>query len=41
MGIPEFSCLCPKTVHPDFVPLILDYIPGKTCVELKSPQLYI
>ena len=41
MQIPEFTCLCPKTGQPDFATLYLDYIPDKTCVELKSLKLYI
>lgn len=41
MDIPEFTCLCPKTGQPDFATLIVDYIPEKTCVELKSLKLYI
>ena len=41
MEIPEFTCLCPKTGQPDFATLILDYIPEKSCVELKSLKLYI
>ena len=41
MRIPEFTCLCPKTGQPDFATLLLDYIPDKTCVELKSLKLYI
>lgn len=41
MEIPEFTCLCPKTGQPDFATLILDYIPDKICVELKSLKLYI
>lgn len=41
MEIPEFTCLCPMTGQPDFATLILDYIPDKTCVELKSLKLYI
>ncbi len=40
MEIPEFTCLCPKTGQPDFATLIFDYIPEKTCVELKSLKLY-
>ena len=40
MEIPEFTCLCPKTGQPDFATLIVDYIPEKTCVELKSLKLY-
>lgn len=41
MEIPEFTCLCPKTGQPDFATLILDYIPEKNCVELKSLNSYI
>ncbi|MEQ1592862.1 MAG: preQ(1) synthase [Thiobacillaceae bacterium] len=41
MEIPEFTCLCPKTGQPDFATIYLDYIPDKTCVELKSLKLYI
>lgn len=41
MEIPEFTCLCPKTGQPDFATLILDYIPEKKCIELKSLKLYI
>ena len=41
MEIPEFSCLCPKTGQPDFATLLLDYIPARACIELKSLKLYI
>lgn len=41
MEIPEFTCLCPKTGQPDFATLVLDYVPDKTCVELKSLKLYV
>src|SRR3954469_25317453 len=41
MRIPQFTCLCPKTGQPDFATLLLDYIPDRTCVELKSLKLYI
>ncbi len=41
MEIPEFTCLCPKTGQPDFATLVLDYIPDKKCVELKSLKLYV
>jgi len=40
MEIPEFTCLCPKTGQPDFATLILDYLPDKKCIELKSLKLY-
>jgi len=41
MQIPEFTCLCPKTGQPDFATLYLDYVPDRSCVELKSLKLYI
>ncbi len=41
MEIPEFTCLCPMTGQPDFATLVLDYIPDKKCVELKSLKLYV
>ena len=41
MEIPEFSCLCPMTGQPDFATLTIDYVPDKTCVELKSLKLYV
>lgn len=40
MEIPEFTCLCPMTGQPDFATLVLDYLPDRTCVELKSLKLY-
>ena len=39
--IPEFTCICPKTGLPDFATIKIDYIPGKTCLELKSLKMYI
>ena len=39
--IPEFTCLCPKTGQPDFGTLLLEYIPDRQCVELKSLKLYV
>src|SRR5215510_43568 len=41
MEIPEFTCLCPRTGQPDFATLVLDYVPDRRCVELKSLKLYI
>jgi 7-cyano-7-deazaguanine reductase len=41
MEIPEFTCLCPMTGQPDFATLILDYVPDRACVELKSLKLYV
>jgi 7-cyano-7-deazaguanine reductase len=40
MQIPEFTCLCPLTGQPDFATLIIDYVPDRKCVELKSLKLY-
>ncbi len=39
--IPEFTCLCPKTGQPDFATLTLEYVPDKSCIELKSLKMYI
>jgi 7-cyano-7-deazaguanine reductase len=41
MELPEFTCLCPRTGQPDFATLLLDYVPDRLCVELKSLKLYI
>jgi len=38
---PEFTSLCPKTGQPDFATIILEYIPDKLCVELKSYKIYL
>ena len=38
---PEFTCVCPKTGHPDFATVLLIYVPGDLCLELKSWKLYI
>jgi len=39
--IPEFTCLCPVTGQPDFAELHLQYVPDKTCAELKALKNYI
>jgi len=41
LQVPEFTCLCPLTGQPDFARLLIDYIPDKKCVELKSLKLYM
>jgi len=38
---PEFTCLCPMTGQPDFATIRIRYIPGQTCVELKSLKVYL
>lgn len=37
----EFTSVCPKTGHPDFAIIVLEYIPDRLCVELKSYKLYL
>lgn len=39
--VPEFTSMCPKTGQPDFGTIIIDYVPGELCVELKSLKLYM
>ncbi|HVF34196.1 MAG TPA: preQ(1) synthase [Candidatus Saccharimonadia bacterium] len=41
MRAPEFTCVCPKTGQPDFATLVIEYVPEKLCVELKSLKLYL
>lgn len=41
IDFPEFTCLCPKTSHPDFAFLKIMYIPNGRCVELKSLKYYL
>ena len=41
ISIPEFNCLCPRTGLPDFATIIINYIPDKSLVELKSLKLYM
>ena len=33
--------MCPLTGQPDFATLVLDYVPDRLCVELKSLKLYV
>lgn len=37
---PEFTSLCPKTGQPDFATIVVRYVPGPRCVELRSLKLY-
>jgi len=39
--IPEFTCLCPLTGQPDFATLVIDFVPDKRNIELKSLKLYM
>jgi 7-cyano-7-deazaguanine reductase len=36
---PEFTSMCPKTGLPDFGEIRIQYVPDKTCVELKALKL--
>ena len=38
---PEFTSICPVTGQPDFGHLVIDYVPGKWLIELKSLKLYL
>ena len=38
---PEFTSVCPKTGQPDFGIIVVEYVPDKLCVELKSLKLYL
>lgn len=40
IATPEFTCVCPKTGLPDFADVTIEYMPGKSCVELKSLKEY-
>lgn len=39
--IPEYTSVCPKTGLPDFGTITILYMPGKSCIELKSLKYYI
>lgn len=41
MDCPEFTSLCPKTGQPDFGRLVIEYVPDRSCIELKSLKLYL
>jgi 7-cyano-7-deazaguanine reductase len=37
----EFTSLCPKTGQPDFGRVVIRYVPGSRCLELKSLKRYL
>ncbi len=41
ISCPEFTAVCPKTGQPDFGSILIAYVPGSTCIELKSLKLYL
>lgn len=36
----EFSAVCPFSGLPDIATVVIEYIPGKSCIELKSLKYY-
>ncbi|MCK4342784.1 MAG: NADPH-dependent 7-cyano-7-deazaguanine reductase QueF [Phycisphaerae bacterium] len=38
---PEFTSRCPMTGQPDFGTVIIEYVPDRLCVELKSLKFYL
>ncbi len=38
---PEFTSVCPKTGQPDFGQILIEYIPERKCIELKSLKYYL
>ncbi len=38
---PEFTSVCPKTSQPDFGVIEIEYVPDRTCIELKSLKFYL
>lgn len=38
---PEFTAICPFSEWPDFGSVLIEYVPNKKCLELKSFKLYI
>ena len=37
----EFTAVCPWTGLPDYGTLVISYIPGDSCIELKSLKYYL
>ena len=37
----EFTALCPWTGLPDYGTLEISYVPGRSCIELKSLKYYL
>ncbi len=37
----EFSAVCPYSGLPDFAKLVIRYVPGTKCIELKSLKYYV
>jgi 7-cyano-7-deazaguanine reductase len=39
--VPEFTCHCPLTGQPDFAHFVIELVPDRWCVELKSLKMYM
>ena len=37
----EFTAVCPWTGLPDYGTLLVSYVPGQSCIELKSLKYYL
>jgi 7-cyano-7-deazaguanine reductase len=37
----EFTSICPKTGQPDFGRVIIEYEPGKRCIESRALKYYL
>ncbi len=38
---PEFTAICPMTGQPDFGRMVIEYVPDRWLLELKSLKLYL
>src|SRR5574341_2510333 len=38
---PEYTSVCPKTGLPDYGTITIQYMPKKSCLELKALKLYL
>ena len=38
---PEYTSVCPKTGLPDYGTLTIQYMPKKSCIELKALKMYL
>lgn len=38
---PEFTSVCPITGMPDFGTILIEYVPDRLCIELKSLKYYL
>jgi 7-cyano-7-deazaguanine reductase len=38
---PEFTSVCPRTGLPDHGTIVIRYVPGKVCLELKALKMYL